>query len=284
MKPLRDRERRIERPAGKLYGGRVSLLILLIFFGRFLFGGDDTVSGSAALSVLNRYIFRGYRIGGGSAVVQPALAVSYNGFSASFWGNIDAHEKATPCFVPDRPGQISFNETDLVLSYGRAWGKLGLTAGFIYYGTKYAAETQEIYATASCDVIGKPTLSVFRDISAYPGTYFLFTVGQSFLVVNNVTLDLGASAAYFSGDSDYWHTYRQGAGSYTGKIYRGLHDGMAKVGLTFPLGKSLGLQAVAQYFFPLSAAAAGTIDGHSYNVNGSLADVWVYGTILTWGF
>jgi hypothetical protein len=265
-------------------GRRIAVLVLLIISGQLLFAGDDSVSGSASLSVLNRYIFRGYRIGGGSTVFQPALSVSYRGFSVSFWGNIDADEQATPCFVPDRPGQKSFNETDLVLNYSHAVGKLGLTAGFIYYGTKYTAETQEIYASVSYSIFGKPTLTIYRDISAYPGTYFLLTAGQSFPLVKNVTLDLGASAAYFSGSSDYWRTYLPSAESYVGKIYRAFHDGMAKVGLTLPLGKGLALQAVLQYFYPLSAAAARTIQGHPYNINGPLADVWVFGTILTWEF
>jgi hypothetical protein len=268
----------------KLAGRKIAVLALLIASGQLLLAGDDSVSGSASVGVLNRYIFRGYRIGAASVVVQPALSVSYRGFSASFWGNIDADEGATPSFVPDRPGQMSFNETDLVLCYSHTLGRLGLTAGFIYYGTKYTAETQEIYAAASYDILGKPTLTVYRDIGAYPGTYFLLSVGQSFPLVRKVTLDLGASAAYFSGSGDYWRTYLASAGSYTGKIYRAFHDGMAKAGLTFPLGKGLGLQAVVQYFFPLSAAAARTIEGLSYNINGALADVWVFGTILTWGF
>jgi hypothetical protein len=284
MKSLKDGDRKAGRPAGKLDGGRVAFLILFSLCGQLLFGGDDSVSGSASICILNRYIFRGYRIGAGSVVVQPALSVSYLGFSASFWGNIDTDEKATPCFVPDRPGQKSFNETDLVLSYSRSLGKFELTAGFIYYGTKYTAETEEIYAAASYNIFGKPTLTVYRDIGAYPGTYFLLAIGQSFPLARNVTLDVGASAAYFSGDSDYWRTYLPSAGNYTGKIYRALHDGTAKVGLTFPLGKSLGLQAVAQYVFPLSEAAARTFDDHSYNINGPLADVWVLGAILTWGF
>jgi hypothetical protein len=282
--PRLGRGVRAGSPAVKFDGRRAVVLILLLLSGPVLFGGDGEVSGSASMGILNRYVFRGYRLGGGSAVIQPALSVSYRGFSASFWGNIDLNEKATPCFVPDRPGQMSFNETDLVLSYGRSLGKLDLSAGFIYYGTKYVAETQEIYAAVSYAIFGRPTLAVYRDIGAYPGTYFLLSIGQSFPLTKRVTLDVGASAAYFSGDGDYWRTYLPSAGDYTGKIYRALHDGTAKVGLMFPLGRSLGLQAVAQYVFPLSGAAGRTVDDHSYNINGALAAVWVFGAVLTWGF
>jgi hypothetical protein len=242
------------------------------------------LTGSASLGTFNRYIFRGYRLGRDSIVFEPVLSVSTRGFSVTFWGNIDLREKATTCFVPDRPGRKSFNEADLTLSYTHNLGKFGLTAGFIYYGTKFTAETQEIYIGASLDVPGKPTLLIYRDIDAYPGTYFLLTFTHSVTLKKGISLDLGASAGYFSGLADYWRTYLPSAGSYVGEKYRAFHDGMVKAGLTFSLGKNLGLQALAQFYFPLSAAAGRTVDGHSYNINGDLTGVLVFGTTLTYSF
>ncbi len=265
----------------------VGLVLLSTFALAVSLSGETaprSVTGSASLGAFNRYIFRGYRLGRDSIVFEPALSISCSGFSAIFWGNIDMKEKATPCFAPDRPGRKSFNEADLTLSYGRNLGRFGLTAGFIYYGTKYTAETQELYIAASLDVPGKPTLTIYRDIDAYPGTYFLFSLAHSVALKKRITLDLGASAAYFSGSADYWRTYLPGAGSYVGEKYRAFHDGAIKAGLTFALGKNLGLQAGAQFWFPLSAASGRTIEGHSYNINGHLASVLVLGTTLTFGF
>ncbi len=242
------------------------------------------VTGSASLGTFNRYIFRGYRLGRDSLVFEPVLSVSYQGLSVIFWGNIDMREKPTPCFSPDRPGRKSFNETDLTLSYTHNLGRFGLTAGFIYYGTKYTAETQELYVGASLDIPGKPSLMIYRDIDAYPGTYFLLSLAHSVALNKGITLDLGASAAYFSGSADYWRTYLPSAGSYAGEKYRAFHDGVIKAGLTFPLGKNLGLQAGTQFCFPLSTAARRTIEGHSYNINGHLASVLVFGTTLTFAF
>ncbi|MGA2361865.1 MAG: hypothetical protein ABSG73_05320 [Candidatus Aminicenantales bacterium] len=138
-----------------------------------------SATGSASLGTFNRYIFRGYRLGRDSIVFEPVLSVSTQGFSATFWGNIDMREKATLCFAPDRPGRKSFNETDLTLSYTHNLGRFGLTASFIYYGTKFTAETQELYIGACLDVPGKPTLMIYRDIDAYPGTYFLLSLAHS---------------------------------------------------------------------------------------------------------
>jgi hypothetical protein len=137
---------------------------------------------------------------------------------------------------------------------------------------------------ASLDVPGKPTLMIYQDIDAYPGTYCLLSLSHSVALKKRITLDLGASAAYFSGSADYWRTYLPSAGSYAGEKYRAFHDGMIKAGLTFSLAKNLGLQAGTQFYFPLSAAARRTIEGHSYNINGHLASVLVFGTTLTFGF
>lgn len=263
----------------------------LAFLGLFILAGPllgegarPAVTGSAALGAFNRYIFRGYRLGKDSLVLQPALSLSYQGFSATFWGNIDTREKATPCFFPDRPGRKSFNETDLTLAYTATAGEFSLTAGFIYYGTKYTTETQEVYVGAAWNVFGKPTLTIYQDIDAYTGTYFLFTLAQSFPLAKGLTLDLGGSAAYFLGESDYWRTYLPAFGSYAGDRYRAFHDGMIKGGLTFSLGANLGLQALLQCFFPLSEAASSTIDGFSYNINGPLATALVFGLNLTYSF
>jgi hypothetical protein len=267
--------------------GSVCLVLVGTLAPTLILSGESapaSVTGSASLGTFNRYVFRGYRLGRNSVVFEPALSVYYRGFSAAFWGNIDMREKATPCFSPDRPGRTSFNETDLTLSYARNLGKLGLTAGFIYYGTKFTAETQELYVGASLNVPGKPTLTVYRDIDAYPGTYFLLSLAHSIPLNKGIILDLAASAAYFSGSADYWRTYLPSAGSYAGEKYRAFHDGMLKAGLTLPLIGNLGLQVGAQFYFPLSAAARRTIDGHSYNINGHLARVLVFGTTLVFGF
>ena len=141
----------------------------------------------------------GLRAGKDTVVFQPGLSASYGGFSASFWGNIDSDEHGTPNFVPDRDGKRSFNETDLTLSYTKVFGRMSLTGGWIYYGTKYTDETQEAFGTVSYDVIGKPTLSIYRDFDRYPGTYFNLSLSHSIKVVKDITLDLGASAGYMWG-------------------------------------------------------------------------------------
>lgn len=245
---------------------------------------EPPVSGSASVGVFNRYIFRGYELSSDSIVIQPAINISYRGFSAGFWGNIDSNEHATQSFVPDRADQKSFNETDLTLSYTYSVEKLSLTAGYIYYGTKYTAETEELFLTASYDTFLKPALSVYRDITEYPGTYVNLALSHSLPVYKEATFDIGASAGYFSGSEDYWNTYESSTGGYTGKKYSAFHDGMVKAGFTVPIAKNVVIQPAVQYWFPLSGKAEKEIDGVSYNHNGKLDDTFVVGVNMAMSF
>jgi len=245
---------------------------------------DNSATGSVSAGVFNRYIFRGYELSAHSAVIQPAVTVAYKGFSTSMWGNIDTDENPTQSFVPDREGQKSFNETDLTLSYTYNIYKLALTGGYVYYGTKYANETEELFLSATYDTFLKPTLAIYRDINEYSGTYLNLSASKSLPIYKEISLDLGASAGYFAGSADYWKTYERSTGAYTGKKYQGFHDGMVKAGLTIPVVGNIVIQPLIQYWFPLSGAAKRTVDDNSYNFNGKLDDTFVYGLNVTLSF
>ncbi len=253
----------------------VVVLVIGMSAGSLHAGEKEKVAGSASIGIFNKYVFRGYELSSGSVVLQPGIAISYKGFSANFWGNIDSNGRPTQSFSPDREGHKSFNEVDLTLSYTYSLDKLSLTGGYIYYGTKYAPETEELFLSASYDVIANPTLTVYRDITSYPGTYINLSVAHSLPVYKEITLDLGASAGYFKGDDDAFRT--EGG---TGKKYNAFHDGMLKAGFTIPVSESVVIQPVAQYWFPLSDRAR----RHDYHPNGHLDDTFVTGLNLTFGF
>jgi hypothetical protein len=241
------------------------------------------VTGTATMGVYSQYIFRGYELSKHSVVIQPGLTASYAGFSAGFWGNIDSSQHSTQNFGPD-DGHKSFNETDLTLSYTKAFGKLSLTGGYVYYGTKYADETEEVFGTVGYDMIGKPTLSIYRDINKYPGTYINLSLAHSIKLGGDVTLDLGASAGYTVGSGSYWRTYDTATSDYTGSKYSALHDGMVKAGLTVPLSKNVTFVPVVQYWFPLSSKAKRHWDDTSYNPNGYLKSLLVGGASINYNF
>jgi hypothetical protein len=241
------------------------------------------VTGTATMGVFSQYIFRGYELSKNSVVFQPALTASYAGFSASFWGNIDSSQHATQNFGPDDHHK-SFNETDLTLSYTRSFDKLSLTGGYIYYGTKYADETEEFFGTVAYDMIGKPSLSVYQDFNKYPGTYFNLSLAHSIKLGAGVTLDLGASAGYEWGQGSYWKTFEPATGARTGSKYQAFHDGKVQAGLTIPLTKKVSLVPLLQYWFPLSDDAKRHWGSDSYNPNGYLKCLWAGGANINYSF
>jgi len=253
---------------------------------------EAKVTGSGTLGVYNRYIFRGYEIGKSGLVVQPSLTASYKGFSASFWGNMDTNQRSTKTAdfsSESMDHKKGWNETDLTLSYTYPIGKLSLTGGYIYYNTKYANETEEVFATIALDVISKPSLSIYQDITSYKGTYINLSFAHSIPIYKETTLDLGASFGYFMGESDYWSTYDDASAAYTGSKYQGLHDGMVKAGFTIPVTKSFVIQPSVQYWFPLSGDAKREYDTggdikESYNPNGPVKSNFVYGVGFTYSF
>jgi len=249
----------------------------------------EDVSVSVSAGVYNQYIFRGYEIGKDGLVIQPSIDVSYKGFSASIWGNIDTNQRNTKTATFTSEFKKGLNETDLTLSYTHNIKALAITGGYIYYGTKYADETEEVFISFALDILGKPTLSIYRDITNYKGTYINLGLSHSFPLYKGTTLDLSGSFGYFAGEGDYWRTYDKIAASYTGKKYRGFHDGMVRVGLSIPATRSFSIQSSIQYWFPLSSDAekeyptAGDIKD-SYNPNGPVKYNLVYGINFTYNF
>lgn len=244
----------------------------------------EKVSGFLSVGAYNRYIFRGYELSRKSIVIQPSITLSYKGFSINSWANIDTDEHSTQSFTPDRKGKKSLNESDLTFMYTYSIEKFSFSAGYTYYGTKYTTETEEVFLSASYDIFTKPTLTIYRDISTYPGTYLNLSFSHSFPLYKGITLDLFASFGYFKGDDNYWRTYEKSTGNYTGERYSAFHDGKLQAGLTIPISNHTTLQPNIQYWFPLSDRAKRKIEGKSYNPSGHLDNTFVAGLNFNFNF
>lgn len=249
------------------------------------------VTGSASLGVYNQYIFRGYEIGKSGLVIQPSLSASYKGFTMTLWGNLDTNQRDTKTATFSKQFQKGWDETDFTFSYTYTLNKLSLTGGYIYYGTRYADETQELFITGTYDIISKPTLSIYQDIDSYKGTYINLSFSHSIPLNKTVTLDLGASFGYFIGESNYWKTFQPSTGMYSGAKYQGFHDGMLKAGLTIAVTKAFLIQPTVQYWFPLTGNAGkeystptGADIKDSYNPNGPVNNNFVYGVGFVFNF
>jgi hypothetical protein len=242
---------------------------------------EQKVTGSVTSAFLS---LRGYELSSNSLVIQPAITLSYYGFSVNLWGNLDTNQTQTQSFFPSNPGHSSWNETDLTLSYTHTIDKFSLTGGYIWYGPEFAKQTQELFLAVGYDIIFKSVFTVFQDIAHYGGTYFQLALSHSVPVYRKITLDLGASFSYMWGQDHYWRTYQELTGGYTGAKYSAFHAGMVSTGFTIPVAKNFVVQPVMQFCFPLSNDAHRRINNTPYNPNGNVDDTFVYSASATFTF
>jgi len=197
---------------------------------------EDAPTADASVGIYSKYIWRGFELSDDSIVIQPSLSVSYMGFGANLWANLDT----------DLVGYDSnkWNETDFTLSYDGASDKLGYGAGWIYYALDGINDTQELYASVSYDVLLAPSLTVYYDIDDFSGDWYAnFSISHSFAVTETASLDLGAAIGYSDNDT-----------------YSEFHDGLISASMSFPVGKYLSITPELYYSFALSDEAESAIE------------------------
>jgi hypothetical protein len=215
---------------------------------------EDKVTGEIDLSALSAYIWRGQELSRDSVVVQPAVTVSYKGFSLNVWGNLDTK----PYSAADNKYAANYTETDYTISYSRKFGILQVIPGYIYYGlgAPYAGGTapldsQELFLTLGLDTILSPTLTAYKEIDHYHQWYFLLGVSHVFEFNKIISLKLAASASYLlSTDETTYAKYDSNSLPTTDK-YNNFHDGTASVSLPIVVYKTLSLTPIISYVFPL---------------------------------
>ncbi len=207
-----------------------------------------------AVTVANKYLWRGYELSRDSLVIQPTVTLGYQGVEVGLWGNLDTKDRYTGI---DR---ANWNETDLTVSYARELGPVKLTGGYIYYSLDGTEDSQELFLRVTGDFLLSPTFTVYREIAHYPGWYLNLGVLHSVKLGREITLDLAASAGYQISDTDKIVKYNEALLPTTDK-YRALHDGLISVGLTVPLGKILTLKPMVGYSLALSQEAQRRIKG-----------------------
>jgi hypothetical protein len=215
---------------------------------------EDKMTGEIDLSVMSAYIWRGYEQTRDSAVVQPAITVSYKGFSVNVWGNLDTK----PYSATDAKYAAKYTETDYTISYSKKFGIVQVTPGYIYYalGAPYAGGTapldsQELFLTVGLDTILSPTVTVYKEIDHYHQWYFLLGVSQTFEFNKVISLKLAASASYLlSNDETTYAKYNSDSVATTDK-YNNFHDGTVTVSLPIAVYKTLSVTPTMSYVFPL---------------------------------
>jgi ribosomal protein S27E len=134
--------------------------------GKALIYGTD-------IGFFGKYVSRGVTTTDGP-VFEPNLWLSYSGFTANLWGNMDLTDKN------GRRGDM--NELDFTLDYSGEAGRWEYSMGGIYYTYPHTAikDTAEVYAGISYDAVIEPKLAVYYDFWQGDGFYTTFALEHEF--------------------------------------------------------------------------------------------------------
>jgi len=236
---------------------------------------EEKPSADLSVAVLSDYVWRGQELSRESIVVQPSMTMSYMGFSANLWGNLDTDSYTR---TEDNPGNL--NETDLTASYGTDFGPLSVEGGYIYYGLEGDnADSQEIFLSLGLDTLLSPGLTVYRDIDTYQHWYFLLGVSHSFEITEAVSLELSGSVSYLKSEDRRAYPEISGKGQVTADEFNNFHDGVISVSLPIDVAKHITVTPLLAYVFPLSGEASDEMEwrSSSFRGHGSGEDNSVYG-------
>ncbi len=236
---------------------------------------------TVSADILSQYVFRGLSVSKDSAVIQPSLAASYEGFAVSIWGNLDTRQRtnnpllAVPVGFVKNDSQGRWNETDITLSYTREIFKnFSVTGGNVYYSLSYARfDTNELFGGFS---YAFPWVTVgfttYKEVSHTPGWWMQLDITKSIpLPCHDMSLDLGASFGYMIMNDDDTTLNQLGTlGSYSE-----FHSGTLTAALKIPVTKYLTVAPKFGVSFPLTGASSDFIKANSWDSQ----DVHPYGGI-----
>jgi hypothetical protein len=243
-----------------MQGKRMVVVVCVVLFlavpcASAAVAGTEAPFGEASVALLSQYIWRGQELSQDSLVIQPSLTVGYGAFAANLWGNLD-----TDSYAEDTN---SFNETDLTLSFEHNVGVATLTAGYIYYALDAVDDSQEFFLGAALDTLFSPSVTVYREISHYPGWYISAALSKSLDLPRSMRLDIGMQVSYLHADDEGAYPEFDDQGRPEDDEFSNFHDGTLSLALNIPIGRYLSIAPQLSYTFPLSEDASDEMQARS---------------------
>jgi hypothetical protein len=263
---LKEKQKMNFHRTQKIITGITATALLFAAGATAAYAEEEVPSADASVGLYSKYIWRAYELSEDTLVIQPSLSVSYKGFGANLWANLNANDEDAMAGYDSN----LWTETDFTLSYDALYEKLGYGFGWIYYSV-LGADTQEFYATVSYDTILSPSLTIYYDTDVFAGDWYAnFSIGHSFAVTEAASLDLGLAIGYYS--------IAGGDPSGSGADYDEFHDGVLSASMSFPVNKYVTITPELYWSFPLTSEAEDFYVAANYDMNGT-DDDYIYGGI-----
>jgi hypothetical protein len=253
----------------KRYLRRVCVSVLIVWIALALpvaplWAEEEKPAGDLTAAVMSRYIWRGYEMSRNSIVIQPSMTVGYRGFSVNLWGNLDTK----PYSAADVSYPGAWNETDITVSYSRTLDLFTVGGGYVYYGLSSLnrdapdrADSQELFATVSLNMLLAPTLTVYKEVDHYRNWYFLFGISHTLELNKISSLKLAATASYLlSTDRETYPKFNESALP-TADKFSNFHDGTLSISLPIKPAAYITVAPSVAYIFPLAGDAKDEMKG-----------------------
>jgi uncharacterized protein (TIGR02001 family) len=230
-------------------------MLMLLFGAANIMAEETKPTASGDIAILSQYIWRGQELSRDSVVIQPSMTMSYMGFSANLWGNLDTDQ-----YKSDEDS--NWNETDFTLSYAREFGMLSAELGYIYYSLDGCDDTQEFFLALGLDTFLSPSLTIYKDTDTYPMWYFLLGLSHTFEITEKISLELSGSVSYLlSNDEDDYPEIDNDMPS--GDEFDNFHDGVISANLPITVNQYVTVTPTVSYVFPLSGDAGDEMEWRS---------------------
>lgn len=148
-----------------------ALALTAVFLSSFAFAQEaPKIQTSLDVTLLNKYVWRGVNYVN-DFVLQPNVAFSMQGFTLSFWGNLELTNWNAPNYPRNPAGRLT--EIDATLEYGQAFSMGAWKVGYIDYqfpGTG-SGRYGELYAGAELESAFSPSITIYKGTKSGMGTY-----------------------------------------------------------------------------------------------------------------
>lgn len=163
-------------------------LLVLLSVGTAL--AEAKLEGDASVGVYNKYIWRGYNLGGNADyLIQPEINLSLSGFSLGIWGNYNEDTE-------------KLDEIDLTLEYSHdCTEQLSARVGHINYMLSDEVDSAEVYVGATLALPVDVDLELSYDYDELEAWFLTLGVSREIELSEKISLNIGATVGY--NDFDY---------------------------------------------------------------------------------